>query len=100
MTVVIGMTVGVTEIRRVIRMAMMTAEVRIRRDPSTGGGGLGGYGGYAGPDLDGWFFERLEWGGGDSVSAVAVNAVTAAAAAAGCTAIVGAVAVGEVGGDG
>ena len=82
----------------VMVMAMMTAEVRIRRDPCAGG--LGGYGGYAGPDLDRWFFERLEWGGGDGVSAVAVNAVTAAATTTGCTAMVGAVAVGEVGGDG
>ena len=57
MTVVL--VIGITQ----MVMVVTGMRRRVGRDPSTGGGGLGWYGGYGGPDLDRWFFERLEWGG-------------------------------------
>ena len=55
MTVVL--VIGITQ----MVMVVTGMRRRVGRDPCAGG--LGGYGGYGGPDLDGWFFERLEWGG-------------------------------------
>ena len=57
MTVVL--VIGITQ----MVMVVTGMRRRVGRDPSTGMGGLGGDGGYAGPDLDRWFFEGLEWGG-------------------------------------
>ena len=100
MTVVL--VIGITQ----MVMVVTGMRRRVRWDP--GAGGLGGYGGYAGPDLDRWFFEGLEWGGEVTVIDTTTTTVTTTvmaevmtiASTIAMTMIITTVTVGEVVGDG